>query len=307
MRRVTIATDKLEETVRLHTDVFGAKIFYDRMITPESNYVSPFGPAYNVPHRQVLLQQGDCDIGTFGLIGFRDPTISVQSFEKKPSMPHPMVFVIRVDNVNQVANKVRNLGLTIIRGPDYMAAQGKGAPGHTLVIVDPNGVVLELSQPPKWDPLYLKPTSPILRATIAVARDKMEPSIKFYKQVLGMSPMLDKEITFDPGTFPLGDTGRVVVRLAVMQQDDNQVGNVGLMTYLEPEMEIQPFIKQPGSPYQLLLVFHVDDMEYVLSRAKSLGSVLIARKAYADPQRGKVDGASIIDTNGIAYDLIQFL
>jgi len=305
MHRVTIATAKLEESIRFYTDVLGAHISYDHSITPqpEPGAVSLLGPEGNTPHRLVSLQQGDIPVGMLGLLEYQDANIIVPSLEKKPGMPHPMVLVIRVDDVEQVATRARELGLPIIRGPAFQAARGKGAAGNTLVIVDPNGVVLELSQPPIWDPEHPRPTSPILRATVAVARESIEPSIKFYQQVLGMSVMMDREITFAPGQFPLGDPGQVTVRLVVMQQGDSQMGNIGLMTYLEPEMEIRPFIKQPGSPYPVIFVFLVDDLDEVLARAQSLGSPLIARMTYEIPQRGQSEGATIIDPNGVVIDL----
>jgi hypothetical protein len=38
-----------------------------------------------------------------------------------------------------------------------------------------------------------------------------------------------------------------------------------------------------------------------------LGSALIARKTYEIPQRGKAEGATIIDPNGVVIDLTKFL
>jgi len=294
----------MEESIKFYTDVFGAKIFYDQTMSNEPGVISLLGPEGSSTHRLVSLQQGDSTVGMIGLLEFQDPKIEVKPFAKKPGMPYPMVYVIRVDDVEQVAAKVRQWGCHIIRGPALHEVPEQGTSG-SLVIVEPNGIVLELSQPPAWEPQHPRPTSPMLRATIAVAQDKMKPSIKFYQDVFGMSPMMDREITFEPGLFPLGDPGKVVVRLVVMQQGDSQVGNVGLMTYLEPDMEIEPFIKQPGSPYPVLFVFMVDDMDAVATRALSLGGTLIARKTYDIPQRGIAEGATIIDPNGVVIDLTK--
>jgi predicted enzyme related to lactoylglutathione lyase len=82
---------------------------------------------------------------------------------------------------------------------------------------------------------------------------------------------------------------------------------VGLLEYLEPEMEIRPFVKRQGHPYQVIFVFTVDDMGCVLSKAAAFGSTVIGRRRYDIPSRGRADGAMITDPNGVLIDLTQFL
>jgi predicted enzyme related to lactoylglutathione lyase len=196
----------------------------------------------------------------------------------------------------------------MISGPVHRDIPGRG---HVIVrsFVDPNGVVLEVGQPDTRAPGQAGPISPILRASIAVAGDKIDPSIKFYQQVLGMSVLTDSIRTFEPGNLGLGmpDTIEIKIRLVVLQQGDSQIGNVGLLEYIEPQMEVKPFVKQPDSPYQVFFVFHIDDMEDVLARGSSVGSKILGRRQYKIPQRGKVDNATIIDPNGVAIDLIHWL
>jgi len=306
MRNVTIATAKMEESIKFYTDVFGAKVFHEfsRTKPREPGTISLLGPGPEgrSPFRVVFLQQGDSTVGMIGLMEYKDSNIKVKPFEKKPGKPYPIFFVIRVEDVEKVAAKVRSWGSKIIRGPLKYERPGEGLFG-SLVIIDPNGVVLELSQPPAWDPTHPRPTSPVLRATIAVAPEKMEPSIKYYQHVFGMSSMMDREITFEPGQSPLGDPGKVVVRLVVMQQGDSQLGNVGLLTYLEPKMDIPPLVKEPGSPYPVVFVFRVEDLDGALSQVESQGGTLIARRSLENPQPGQEELATVIDPNGVLIEL----
>ena len=121
-----------------------------------------------------------------------------------------------------------------------------------------------------------------------------------------MSVETDREIVFAPGTSSLDVPDEIKLRLVILQQGDSQIGNVGLMTYLQPEVEVRTWAKLPGSPYPVFLVFIIDDMEAVLARATSVGSPILGRIQYEIPQRGKAQGAVIADPNGVAIDLTQW-
>ena len=304
MRRVTIATGKIEQSIQFYIDVLGAKVFYDHTTTTEPGAVSVLGPNHNVPHRLVSLQLGDTTVGMIGLMEYQDPKIKVPSLAKAPGMPYPLVLVIAVDDVDQVAARARSRGCHIICGPVRRESPNLGS-YFNLVLVDPNGIVIDLDQPLAWDPRYPRPTSPVLRPTITVARDKMAPSIRFYQQVLGLPFRMDKEIAFAPNRFPLGEPGKVVIRLAVTQHGDSPFGNVALMTYLEPKMEVKPFTKHPGSPYPIIFVFRVDELDEILSRARWFGATIIARKYSHLPERGDAEVATVIDPNGVVIEMTK--
>lgn len=306
MRRVTLPTIKMEETIQFYTDVLGMKTFYDQIMVPESGTQSLLGPEGNAPHRLVSLQQGDSTVGMLGLLDYMQPELGIKPFEKKPGMPYPIIIIFLVDDVKEIATKVRNSGYKIIGGPQKWEIPGKG-PGAGMSFLDPNGILVELTQLPSRDPDQRGPISPIRRVTIPVAKGKMGESIRFYQKALGMKVYYDNVVVTDLDKSLLGIPGIVKTRLVSLQQGENRFGMVGLLEYFEPEMEVKPFVKRPGYPYEVIFVFVVDDMEDVLSKATALGSTVLARKTYNIPQRGKADGAMITDPNGVVIDLTQWL
>ena len=114
MQRLTISTAKMEESIQFYQEVLEMKILYDQSAVIEPGSETLLGTDISGPYRLVSLQQGDSTVGMLGLIEFKNPEIKVRPFEKKEGMPYPIVFVLRVDDVEQFATKVRNSGCQVI-------------------------------------------------------------------------------------------------------------------------------------------------------------------------------------------------
>jgi predicted enzyme related to lactoylglutathione lyase len=282
------------------------KVFYDQIFTPEPDVQSLLGPEGNAPHRLVSLQQGDSTIGMLGLLDYMQPQLGIRPFVQKPGKPYPVIIVIFADDVKGIASRVRDAGGKIIGDLKEVEIPERGTMA-AMTFVDPNGILVDVNQFPQRDPQQPGPVSPLRRVTMPIIRGKMEESVRFYQQVLGMKVFYDDMVVSMPGESMLGIPGRVKTRVVSLQQGDSRFGMVGLIDYLEPEMEIEPLVKRTGYPYEVLLVFIVDDMAGVLSQATALGSIVLARKQYQMPQRGKADGAMITGPGGVVIDLTQWL
>ena len=306
LRRVTVPTSRMDDTIRFYTDILGMRVFYDQVMTPEEGEPSLLGPEGNRPHRLVSLQQDDYDIGMLGLIDYMAPELGVKPWPKKPDAPYPLVFVFAVDDARAIAAKAQQKGYPVVAPPHEWEIPDKGtAVGMSLL--DPNGVLVEFTQLPAHDPDQRGPISPLRRVTMQVARDKMQPCIQFYEQALGMMTYYENIIASEPGQSSLGLPGVVKTHLVSLQQGGNRFGMVGLLEYLKPKVEVTAYAKKPGYPYEVILVFVVDNMDEVLARVAAYGGTLLARKRYQIPQRGMADGTMIADPNGVAIDLTQRL
>jgi len=296
----------MQASIKFYRDVVGMTVFYDQTFNPEPSIESLLGPEGNAPHRLVSLQQGDSTVGMLGLLDYMQPQLGTHPFIKKPGMPYPIIIVIFVDDAKAIAGRVQAAGGKVVGPLKEVEIPGRGTMA-AMTFVDPNGVLVELNQFPHRDPQQAGLVSPLRRVTIPIARGKMEESIRFYQQVMGLKVFYDDMVVSMPGQSMLGIPGVVRTRVVSLQRGDSRFGMVGLIDYLEPEMDIEPLIKKPGYPYEVLLVFIVDDMAEVLSQATALGSTVLARKQYHIPQRGMADGAMITGPGGVVIDLTQWL
>lgn len=306
MRRISLPTVKIEETIRFYQDVFGMTVFYDQVMEPVPGTESLLGPEGLKPHRIVSLQQGNSVTGMMGLIDYMQPELGIKPFVKEENGPFPVVVVFLVEDIEAVAQKVRKTGYRIVGGPSSFEIPGVGT-GAGMSFVDPNGVLVELTQLPKKDPQLTEPISSIRRVTVPVVKGTMDKTVAFYEKVFGLKVYYDDVVVSEPDKSLLDLPGVVRTRLVSLQSNDERFGMVGLIEYLEPDVQWQGFSKKKGYPYEVIFVFLVDDMNDVITKATAEGGKLLARKLYEIPQRGMVDGAMLEDPNGVVIDLTQML
>ena len=302
LRRVTLPTAKMAETIQFYADVLGLTVFYDQVMTPEPGSQSLLGPEGNKPHRLVSLQQADSEVGMLGLLDYMQPELGVKPFLKQPDGPYPLVIVFVVEDLDSIAAKVRRSGCPIIGEPQQWEIPGKGT-GAGMTFLDPNGVLVELTQLPQKDPAMPGPISNLRRVTVPVPSGRMADTIRFYERGFGLHTYYDQVVATDM----LGIPGGAKTRIVSLQSGDERFGMVGLLEYLEPQLAVEPLTKKPGYPYEVILVFVVDEMDPVIRKATDLGGKLLARKTYTIPQRGSADGVMLADPNGIVIDLTAWL
>ena len=306
MRRVTIPTSKMDVSIQFYHDILGLTVFYDQVMEPDPESESLLGPEGKKPHRLVSLQQGDEVVGMLGLLDYMQPDLDIRPFEKAAGQPFPLVLVFTVANLEEVVGRVRDSGCRIVSPPQSWEIPGRGT-GAGMSFVYPNGILIELTQLPDRDSQQTGSISPIRRVTVPVSRGQMTPTIRFYQAALGLDVFYDDVVVSEKDQSMLDLPGVVKTRLVSLQQGDTRFGMVGLLEYIEPPIDWQPFSKRVGQPYDVIFVFNVDDIDDVIARAEAHGGRLLARKTYESPQRGRADGVMLADPNGVVIDLTQFL
>lgn len=305
LRRLAIATSRTEECIRFYTDVLGLKKFYDDVMTNAPGVKSLLGPEGRFPQRLVSMQAGDSTTGMMGFLEYLNASFTVRPFEKKNGMAYPISVEFFVEDAEATARKVTEKGRPIIGGPLHR----QSAHGTTIAVTftDPNGVLVMAESHPVGQTGKTPIPSAIRKVVIPVGRGKAEPTARFYQEVLDMTVFSD-ETRHSSGEAALyGLTGKAKTRLITLHQSPWEDGMIGFLEYIEPELETRPFVKRENYPYEVVLVFIVDDMDKVLSRALSLGGQLMGRRTYEVPGRGMVDGAMLTDSNGVVIDLTRWL
>ncbi|WND03485.1 VOC family protein [Temperatibacter marinus] len=152
--------------------------------------------------------------------------------------------------------------------------------------------------------------STILRRTTLKVRD-MDQSIAFYEQVIGMKKYYDNELTLEGDLLPGCEKGDVI-RLVIMQGEDDYMGMIGLMEWLSPKHPAPEvaFTFDYGMP---VFVTAVEDAEIAFSNAKKNGCVIrapLTEAEYPAPNgQGtvKVRSVGVFDPDGHFFELNQRL
>jgi catechol 2,3-dioxygenase-like lactoylglutathione lyase family enzyme len=303
VRRLAIATSKTEECVRFYSDVLGLRKFYDNVMTNAPGVKSLLGPEGRFSQRLVSMQMGDSAVGMMGFLEYLDASFTVKPFAREPGGPFRIAAEFIVSDVASVVGKVRRNGAVIIGGPlDKSLPEGVAS---AVTFTDPNGVLVQAVSCP--DNRAGQSPSPIRRVVIPVANGKADAAARLYHEALGMSVLSDETYESPEAAAIIGLAGKARVRLITLKQEQKKHGMVGFMEFLKPAFEIQPFVKKENYPYEVVLVFVIDDMDSVLSKALALGGQLMGRRTYEVPGRGMVEGAMLTDMNGVVIDLTRWL
>lgn len=145
-------------------------------------------------------------------------------------------------------------------------------------------------------------TAELRRTTIPTSR--LKESISFYERVVGMHVCLDKIVG---GVSILGqDGGRpVTVRVVIMQHGNSEVGLVGLMEYLEPQIEVPPLEKLSCGSYPVFFVFAEEDVNAAYARVLEYGARVVCPPTLVDvPGKGPRPELTCLDPNGVIVNFI---
>jgi len=149
----------------------------------------------------------------------------------------------------------------------------------------------------------------VVKRTTLIVRD-MERSRSWYRRVLGMSVWMETEFVLDGRGIAIGNPGDRT-RLAIMRAEDPKIGMIGLLQWLEPELDMPPVPTEVriGMP---IFVVETDDAAELARRAAALGS-----RVHSWPHewstrgaRGEMKhfiGTSVFDPDGYLYECNQIL
>ena len=150
----------------------------------------------------------------------------------------------------------------------------------------------------------------VRRATIIV-RD-MEASLALYRDVVGMAVNYDTVVETSGVALPAGEPG-AKARLVLLNANDPWVGWVGLMQWIDPPLEAEPYPRRMG-PGGVVLIMNTDDVDARCEAAKSVPGVTFTAEprlqVYPGRDRGpdiRVRGCNFFDPDGILIEMNQIL
>ena len=125
-------------------------------------------------------------------------------------------------------------------------------------------------------------TTLVKRTTLIVRR--IERSVAFYRDVLGLSVWYDDRVTLSGVGLAAGARGDET-HLVIMQASDPVVGKIGLLEFTQPRLPEPPRRDRLGVG-DIIFVMQGEDVEGVHDRALAFGA-----RIHAAPHRYEVRGA----------------
>ena len=150
----------------------------------------------------------------------------------------------------------------------------------------------------------------ILKRTTVFVRDA-ERAALWYTQVFGMTRWMDTPFTLSGTQLAAGQKGDKT-RLIIMQAEDETIGMIGLLQWVDPPMEAPAELPKRiafGAP---VFVMAVADCAASVERARALGSHIYCEPhpwdtTGADGKPKHFIGASFFDLDGYFFEVNQLL
>lgn len=150
----------------------------------------------------------------------------------------------------------------------------------------------------------------IVKRTTLIVRN-MEASLRWYREVLGLTVYYDKPVTLSGVGMAAGKAGDVT-RLVILKCEHPEIGMIGLLEWLNPALPAPKDIPTSVTYGNPTFVVSSDDSAEAHRRAVALGS-----RVHAAPHEWSVEGAdgttkyflgtSLFDPDGYFYEFNQLL
>ena len=150
----------------------------------------------------------------------------------------------------------------------------------------------------------------IIKRTTLIVRD-MEASLRWYREVLGMSVYFNDEVVLSGTGFPAGQQGDRT-HLVILRAADPEIGMIGLLQWVDPPMQAPAEIPTTVSFGNPTFVVASEDARLAFERATALGTHI-----HAEPHEWSIRGAngklkhfigvSLFDPDGYFFELNQLL
>ena len=124
----------------------------------------------------------------------------------------------------------------------------------------------------------------IVKRTTLIVRDAGR-SLRFYRDVLGMTVWYDDEIVLGGVTLPVGAAGDRT-RLVIMRAEDPVIGMIGLLQFTDPALPAPAAERTTLGIGDIVFVMQTDDVEAVHARLREWGA-----RVQAAPHAFEVRGA----------------
>ncbi|MGB3472592.1 MAG: VOC family protein [Erythrobacter sp.] len=150
-----------------------------------------------------------------------------------------------------------------------------------------------------------------VRRTTIIVRD-MEKSLALYRDVIGLEINYDTNVTTSGVALPAGEPG-ATARLVLLNANDDWVGWIGLMEWVEPEIPAGDYPTRMG-PGDVVIILNTDDVEGRCEAAKQVPGVTFTAEPRLQVYPGRdgggdirVMGCNFFDPDGILIELNQIL
>lgn len=148
----------------------------------------------------------------------------------------------------------------------------------------------------------------IVKRTTLIVRDAGR-SLRFYRDVLGMSVWYDDEIVLSGRGLAAGQPGDRT-RLVIMQAQDPVIGMIGLLQWVEPALQEPAGERERLGIGDVVFVTQSDDVQEAHRRLRAWGARIFAephefRVRAADGQELVMTSISFWDPDGYFYEMNQ--
>ncbi len=150
-----------------------------------------------------------------------------------------------------------------------------------------------------------------VRRTTIIVRD-IEKSLALYRDVIGLEVNYDTIVTTSGVALPAGKPG-ANARLVLLNANDNWVGWIGLMQWIDPPISAGDYPKRMG-PGDVVIILNTEDVEGRCAAAKAVPGVTFTAEPRLQVYPGRDGGAEIrvmgcnfFDPDGILIELNQIL
>jgi len=138
-----------------------------------------------------------------------------------------------------------------------------------------------------------------LRRTSLIVSD-IDESLKLYRDVLGFEVNYDAEVTMSGVALPAGEPG-AKARLVLISTNDSWVGWIGLLQWLDPELE-KPEPRRRMGIGDALLVFNTENVEEHCDAAAKLDGIHMTAPASNTTYPGRAGGEPIVVRTCYMFD-----
>ncbi len=146
VRRVTITTDKIEESLRFYRDAIGMKVWYDGTID-DARVNELFGLLPSSITRVLILHSGQNYVaGMIGLMEFQgEDLVKIPKPKTKTPISGEVIIMITALEIRKLHERLTDFGFEIIAPPTRLEIPERECV-YEMMTRDPNGVRVTFAQ-----------------------------------------------------------------------------------------------------------------------------------------------------------------
>lgn len=307
LKRTTLIVEDVKRSIAFYRDVMGMKVYYDQPMQLGGSIVPVTGAARTAKVHLGIMEGNHPEIAKIGLLQWTDPPLPKPGPYRTRMGIGDIVMVTEIPDLKGFYERlVKSPDCRIVCPPhdwSVPAPDGKGkVEMTTLSFFDPDGFFYEVNHKrnvPNMD-------SYAIRRTTLIVRD-VQRSVDFYKNAMGMEVWYDQEMTIGGQVLPAGEPG-AKVRVAILKGEDNFVGMLGIMAFLDPPIAAPPLPQHALNIRDIIFVAGAKDVHATYKRIKDTGVHI-----HAPPTEDSVPGPngekvtmttmSFFDPDGYFFEL----